>query len=171
MSLVTADLNERQSAFVDAILSGRAPSDAAADAGYSTIPTAVYQLLRSPTVLGAIHAGVQRKLQHEAALSLGVLVKIRDDKDAPARVRADIGVKLMTMAGHAPQRKSGHDDKPLSQMTQSEMIEFIERNQASVEAAERELAARAKDITPHAGVTVSVPTPGAATAKPLNYLD
>lgn len=173
MSLIPAfDLNERQSAFVEAILKGRAPGDAAADAGYSTIPTAVYQLLRSPTVLGAIHAGVQRKLQHEAAISLTVLTQIRDDVTAPARVRADIGVKILAMAGHAPRtEREGQHDKPLSQMTQAEMIAFIDRNQAQVEAAERELATRAKDITPPAGVQASVPKAKVVAAKPLDYLD
>jgi hypothetical protein len=165
-------LNERQAAFAEHVIKGCKPSEAARLAGYSHFVQSSTNLLNSPAVLAAIHAGVQRALQAEAAPSLAVLKKIRDDDTAPARVRADIGAKLLAMAGHAPQRnKDGKDDKPISQMTQGELLEFIERNQRAIDDAEQQLANQAKDVT--GAVIVQAGVPDAATLEPsaLNYLD
>jgi hypothetical protein len=80
---------------------------------------------------------------------LAVLRKIRDDDSAPARVRADIGIKLLQMAGH--QVPSGHVTKnevPLAEMSRDQLAAFIERNRAAIDRAEAELAAQAVDVTP-----------------------
>ena len=123
-------------------------------------------------MLAALHAAVQESLQTDVPVSLQVLRKIRDDDTAPARVRADIGVKLMQLAGHvAPTHRDEKPSKALSDMTQAELLEHIERNQAAIEKAEAELMAKAKDITPGASVPDSVSKTQATPAKSLNYLD
>jgi hypothetical protein len=123
-------------------------------------------------VLAALHAAVQESLQTDVPVSLQVLRKIRDDDAAPARVRADIGVKLMQLAGHvAPTHRDDKPVKALSDMTQAELLEHIERNQAAIERAEAELMAKAKDVTPSASVSDSVSKQGTERSKPLNYLD
>jgi hypothetical protein len=128
--------------------------------------------LNSPAVLAALHAAIQESLKTDVPVSLGVLKKIRDDDAAPARVRADIGLQLMKLAGHvAPTTRDDKPQKALSDMTQAELLEHIDRNQAAIEKAEAELMAKAKDITPGDSVQHSVPKDQGAHVKPLNYLD
>lgn len=157
-------LNDRQRVFVLAVLEGSTLVDAADKAGYigNTAP------IRSPAVLAAIHAGVQHTLQSEAAASLHVLKRIRDDESAPARVRADIGVKMLQLAGHVmPRTATSGADKPLAEMTRDEMVAYIDRNQAAIDRAESELAARAKDVS----VPDSVSKSTDATPNPMTFLD
>lgn len=172
MSIVaTADLSDRQAAFVESLLEGCTPQVAQTVARYES-PAAYVYLLKTPAVLHAVQVGVQRLLQIDAPVNLRILRKIRDDDAAPARVRADIGLQLMKLAGHvAPTHRDDKPQKALSDMTQAELLEHIDRNQAAIEKAEAELMAKAKDITPGDSVGHSVPTGGAAAPKPLNYLD
>lgn len=163
-------LSEKQTAFVVA-LRHMSPDDAAKSAGYDGRNAHTY-LLSVPAVLQAVHADVQRNLQADAPVNLRVLRKIRDDDAAPARVRADIGIKMLHLAGHvAPTTRDDKPQKALSDMTQAELLEHIERNQAAIEKAEAELMAKAKDITPSDSVQHSVPKDQGTQAKPLNYLD
>lgn len=92
-----------------------------------------------------------------------VLKTLRDDKNTPARTRADIGLKLMAMAGHGVTERKADDSKQLSEMSSSELLAFVERNQAEIDRLEAELAARAKEV--------SAPIAHQLVAKPLNYLE
>lgn len=160
-------LNDRQRLFVEAIVSGCPVDVATLKAGYEN-ELSGYQILRSPHVLAAVHHGVQRLLQAEAPVSLNVLRKIRDDDKAPARVRADVGIKMMQLAGHVvPSTSTSAADKPLAEMTRDEMVAYIDRNQAAIDRAESELAARAKDVS----VPDSVPKSTEAAANTLTFLD
>lgn len=171
-AIAKIDLNERQSAFVTYVTEGFLPTVAAEKAGYASPSQSAMTLQNSPAVRAAIFQGIQKALAADAAVSLRVLRKIRDDDQAPARVRADIGLKLMQLAGHvAPTTQEGKAQKALSDMTRDEMIAFIESNQAAIERAEQELMSRAKDVSPGASVTDSVPEQGAAAPSALNYLD
>lgn len=119
-----------------------------------------------------MHAGIQTQIQADAAVNLKVLHDIRDDKNAPARVRADIGVKLLGLAGHIqPRGKNDGPQKAISEMSQAELLSYIDENQAAIDKAEAELMAKAKDVSPGAGVTADVPKQGAQDAKGLDYLD
>jgi hypothetical protein len=121
-----------------------------------------------PHVLAAVHAGVQRALQADAPVNLKILRDLRDDAAVPPRVRADIGLQLMKMAGHVvPTTAPDKQDKPLADMTREEMLAYIDRNQAEIDRAEQELAARAKDVS------AQVMTQNATLddAKPLGFLD
>lgn len=147
------------------------PSDAARAAGYEGKVAHVY-LLSLPAVLQAIHADVQRNLQGDVWANIRVLRKLRDDVRVSAKVRADVALKLMNLAGHiVPTHKDDKPQKALSDMTQAELLEHIERNQAAIEKAETELMAKARDITPAGNVHDSVPTQPVVDAKPVNYLD
>lgn len=122
--------------------------------------------------MAALHGGVERAIKADAAINLRVLHEIRDNKDAPARVRADIGVKLLSLAGHiAPRTRDNGPEKAISEMTQAELLEYIDRNQTAIDKAEAELMSKAKDVSPGVGVTVDVPTQGAKPAKLMDYLD
>lgn len=173
MSIVAVNnLSEMQAAFVLHVLDGNSATVAAKLAGYSNYSQSGTNLLNSPAVMAALHAGVQRAIEQDAAVNLDVLRKIRDNDAAPARVRADIGIKLLSLAGHiAPRTKEDGPQKAISEMTQAELLAYIDRNQAAIERAESELMAKARDITPAAGVSDSVPKRSDAQAKATDYLD
>ncbi len=165
-------LSERRADFVQHIVKGSKPVDAARNAGYADPDRDGHRLLHSPEVLAAIHAGVQELLVQNAPASLKVLIGIQSDEKAPARVRADIGVKLMQMAGHVtPSGKDGKPVKPISEMTQGELLEHIRTNEEAIQRAELELAGKAKDITPARVVPGNEPKVGQGAAKGVNYLD
>lgn len=166
------DLPAMQAEFVTHVLAGEKKETAAQKAGYADYVRVSTKLMQSPAVAAAIFAGVQQQIQADAAINLKVLHDIRDNKDAPARVRADIGVKLLSLAGHiAPRTRDSGPEKAISEMSQSELLEYIDRNQAAIDKAEAELMSMAKDVSPSAGVTSDVPKQGAKQAKPLDYLD
>lgn len=167
-ALTTLDLNERQAAFVTYVTEGFLPTVAAEKAGYKSPGQSAITLQNSPAIRAAIFQGVQRALQADAAASLRVLRKIREDDAAPARVRADVSLQLMKLAGHTvPTTQEGKAQKALSDMTRDEMVAFIEQNQAAIDRAEQELMSRAKDIS----APDSVPIEQGMTANPTEYLD
>lgn len=124
-----------------------------------------YQLARQPHIASAIHLEIQRLLAlNDAPLARRVLLKILADDAAPPRTRADIGIKLLSMAGHGVRDGDKREhDKPLSDMSPDELRQLIDRNQSEIERIERDLAARAKDV--------SAPMPETIDAKPLSYMD
>lgn len=164
-------LDDRQREFVRGIVrDGYSPGEAATRAGFAGEGSKVaYELMLVPSIRSAIHLGVQRAIQDDAVISLRVLRDLQKDTATPARVRADIGIKMLALAGHvAPTTRSdGSPEKALSDMSPDELHAYIGRNQKEIERLESELAARAKDVSaPH-----SAPSPHTIDAKPLNYLD
>lgn len=169
MAALLANLKDtRQARFVQELARGRKPDDAALASGYRD-SDACYRLLRLPHIMEAVHQEVQRLLvSEEAPASLAVLRMLREDTATPPRVRADIGLQLMKMAGHvAPSHQADKPAKQFSEMTQAELLDYIDRNQAEIERSEAELAARAKDVSAPNG---PVEAPNADT-KSLQFLD
>lgn len=163
VELASIELSDQEAAFVRALsIEGRAPDDAALAAGFSDGAVG-WQLLRRRRVAAAVHAEVQRLLTIDAPVSLKVLRKLRDDEATPARTRADIGLKLLQMAGHGQDSAGSKPDKPLNEMSSSELLEYLKRNQDEINRLETELASRARDVTPQ---TAAQPAP-----KPLTFLD
>lgn len=160
-------LTDKQAAFAEHVAAGGLPADALRVAGYGKSVAASY-LMRLPAVRAAVHDAIQRAIEAEAPASLAVLREIRNDKKAPAKVRADISMRLLGLAGHVlPTKREEKAQKPLAEMTREEMLSFIELNQAAIDKAEAELAARATDVTVPAGA----PKQATALVKPLDYLD
>jgi phage terminase small subunit len=156
-------MSPRQAEFVRAITEGLSVGEAERRAGYSE--RSGWAALRNPLVARAIHEAIQTELVSVAApAAFHVAKTIMMDPAASPRVRADIAFKFMDRAGHiAPTSKQKAPDKALSEMSQAELLAFIERNQAEIDKAEAELAGQAIDVSPqHAA-------PG--EAKPLNFLD
>ena len=168
--LATKDLSDRQATFVAAIIEGLSATAAAERAGYAGPHHVVgWRLLRMPQVAAAVHGEIQRQLTTEdAPASLRVLRRIRDDETAPVRVRADIGLKLLQLAGHvAPSDRNEAPGKQLQEMSAEELLAYIDRNQAEIDRLEAELMSRAKDVS----APVSDPIEQVVDAKTLNYLD
>lgn len=165
-------LTPMQVAFVAFTVEGFPPKEAAKRAGYADYVQSSTNLLNSPAVAAAIHKSVQVALQGDAPINLAVLRKIRDDDAAPARTRADISIKLLALAGFVqPSKSDGKAQKPISEMTQAELIDYVEANRAIVDRAEAELASKAKDVTPGDSVPRSVPEEQGAASNALSYLD
>lgn len=156
-----AVLEEQERAFVREVARGATPAEACRLAGYDE--RQAWDVFRRPRVLVAVHQAVAQALQADAPLSLKVLKTLRDDTSTPARTRADIGLKLLAMAGHGQQSATSDDSKPLSDMAPAELLAFIDRNQAEIDRLEAELAARAKDV--------SAPIKQHDAAKPQSFLD
>lgn len=138
-------LTESQAEFVCRVADGTSISALQRDLGFSN----AYKWLRRPAVLAAIREETQRRLvaDHGPA-ALGVLRKLLDDEQTPVRTRAEIGVRLASMAGYAA-REGGKDQysKPLSEMTPDEMRALIDANQAEIDKLEAELASQAKQVS------------------------
>lgn len=166
-NIAVAELNERQKLFVEAILAGARPIDAQKVAGYQG-PSAYLLQLKNPAVMFALQYGVNQMLAGDAGPNLRVLRKIRDDEKAPARVRADIALKLLALAGYvAPTTLDDAPPKALSDMSQDELVDYINRNQEAIDRSERELMARAKDVS----VTNSVAATQTTGPKPQSFLE
>ncbi len=161
-------LNDRQKGFVVAYCRNGHIGKAALEAGYAHVEDG-YRLIRAPHVIAAIHHEVQRRLVAEAApSSLQTLVDLKNDPATPPRVRADIGIQLMKMAGHvAPTTRDNAPGKQIHEMTREEMIAYIDRNQAEIDAAVNRLSELATPVS----AQHSAPKPMQVDANPLSYLD
>ena len=157
----TRNLTEAEAAFVRAIAAGESPASACRIAGFAEEDA--WKVTRRPQIAAAIHQEVSRAIVADAPISLKVLKEIRNDKGAPARTRADIGLKLLAMAGHGQEKTRSDDAKPFSAMSAAELIAFVDRNQKEIARLEDELAARAKDVTNQ--------VVHQSAGKPLKYLD
>jgi hypothetical protein len=164
----SALLNDQQKRFVFLVSKRGLSFDAAAlEAGYSE--QYGYELRKNPAIAAALHESIQLDLQTDLApLAYRVAKTLLGDEDVSARVRADLSMKVLDRAGHiTPSRKENAPQKALSEMTQSELLAFIERNQAEIDKAEGELASQAKDVSAPAIAPVSP----VLDAKTLEYLD
>jgi len=147
-------LNERQAAFVKLVISGVDPGLAYAQCGYSGTPLECAQnaatLMRHPAVLPAIHNELGKQLAVDAIIARRVAVKILQDErvndaGAPlvsAKVKADLAVKMLRLAGHVEPRAAVADNGPVK--TLSEMS--TEELRARAAQLEDEIASRAKPI-------------------------
>jgi hypothetical protein len=163
----SAGLSDQQAELIrNLVVLGLPPELAGERSGYH--PKSVYRTLRIPAVAAAVAEGIQFELHTASAGALHVAkVLMHDDKVSP-RVRADIAFKILDRAGHVvPSNKGKPPEKALSEMSQAELLAFIERNQAEIDKAEGELAAAAKDVS----APLNAPKQQAFDAKPLNYLD
>lgn len=168
MRELAVQLTDQQADFVRFIVSGgRSPEEAGSLCGYH--PKSVYRVLKMPAVAHAIHEAIAHDIIAVGAPAAYRVAKhLMLDPNVSARVRADISFKILDRAGYiVPSNRQRAPDKALSEMTQAELLAFIERNQAEIDKAEGELAAAAKDVS----APVSAPKAQAIDAKSLNYLD
>lgn len=161
-------LTDQQRLLVHLIVhDGKGTQEAGALAGYKS--QSVYSAIKRPAVAAAISEAIQLDLAVVGApMAYRVAKSLLADEMVSARVRADLSMKILDRAGHVvPTTRQKAADKPLSEMSQAELLAFIDRNQAAIDKAEGELAAAAKDVSAPA----IAPTHQALDAKPLNYLD
>ena len=141
-----SDLNEKQANFVRLVAAGLDPKLAYAQCGYETEPLYAHQnalrLLRHPAVAAALHVEIGRHLATDAALARRVAVQILQDETVSAKVRSDLAVKMLRLAGHVEPRAAVADNGPVK--TLSEMS--TEELRARAAQLEDEIASRARPI-------------------------
>jgi len=132
-----AQLSEQQREFAIAyVANGGNGTAAAVAAGYSehSARSAAYKLTRLPQVETAIRAEQRRVLGGRLAnKALAVLEAILSDENAPFGARVDAAKTLLDRGGVvAPKPGDEKDlaDKPISRMTEGELIELIQRLEA-----------------------------------------
>jgi len=139
-------LNERQTNFVGLVVAGLDPTQAYLQVGYETsreyAQSNAIRLLRQPNVAAAVHAEVGRQLAADAVLARRVLVEILQDPNASQKVKADLGVKMLRLAGHVEPRAAIADHGPVK--TLSEMS--TEELRARAAQLEDEIASRARPV-------------------------
>jgi len=131
----TISLNDRQTTFVQVILSGTADSavEAARLAGYANPSSDGYRLLQVPTIQAAIEQELRRRLAGELApLAFRFLEAVLRDKEAKfgERVRLDAAKLLIDRAGYVPPRQSestAGEAKEPEQMTTQELHDLVIR--------------------------------------------
>lgn len=161
---VSSGLTDQQKLLVHLIVyDGKGTQEAGILAGYKS--GSVYSALKRPAVAAAISEAIQLDLAAVAApMAYRVAKSLLGDKGVSPRVRADLSLKILDRAGHiVPTRKDSGPQKALSEMSQAELLAFIDTNQAAIDRAEAELAGQAVDITPQHDAPLD--------AKPLNYMD
>lgn len=140
------NLTERQSAFLKLVVSGVDPGPAYLMAGYmgnaQEAASNGATLLRNPAILAALHIEVGRQLASDALVARRVAVKILQDDSVAAKVRADLAVKMLRLAGHVEPRAAIADNGPVK--TLSEMSTEELRSRAA--QLEDEIAARARPV-------------------------
>jgi len=139
-------LNDRQQDFIRLVASGLDPKLAYAQVGYEGTGLAcqanALRLLRQPNVAAALHSEIARHLATDAALARRVAVEILQDETVSAKVRSDLAVKMLRLAGHVEPRAAVADNGPVK--TLSEMS--TEELRARAAQLEDEIASRARPI-------------------------
>jgi phage terminase small subunit len=163
MARELAKLDDRQRAFVLAYVRNGGDAKAAAlDAGYSQAhaQNAESYVTREPAILAAIQVEIARAIAASGAKAQKILDATLDKADATGsdKIKADIALKLLGLAGHvAPRAHAPADqaDKSLHEMT-------VEELKAQRDRLEGEIAGRAKAIN-----APSDPRPNADAAEML----
>lgn len=155
-------LTDRQRVFVEAIIEGKNPTQAARRAGYSPeyATQTGYHLLRSPLVSAEIRhrhrATIENDLVPAALATLGSIIR---DKDQPSGVRVKASQVALQAGGYLGALKKDEaantNNKPLSEMTVDELAQAAKEQRerlngalTAVEELQKELAAPVIDIVP-----------------------
>jgi phage terminase small subunit len=163
MARELAKLDDRQRAFVRAYVNGGGNAEAAAlEAGYESSSARIAEsvVTREPAILAAIQVELGRAIARDAIKARQVLseVQSKDQATGSDKIKADIALKLLGLAGHvAPRAHAPADqaDKSLHEMTVEELKQQRDR-------LEGEIAGRAKAIN-----APSDPRPNADAAEML----
>ena len=135
-------LTEMQAAFVQHLVNGASSaSDAARRAGYSGdgVRQVASQLMRKDHVQAAIRQEQFLKLNGDLAnIALETLRSVMQDESAPAGARVTASVAVLERAGFSAQSgREVHQTKPVNEMTNAELSEFIASSRRFIEQHER----------------------------------
>ena len=139
-------LSLQEQLFVERALETGDTELAYAQSGFATASpqwrSSAATLARKPAVVAALHTLLARQLALDAASARRVALKLMNDEAVTPKVRADLAIKIMRMAGHIEPKQEQRDnvsDKSLAELSMQEL-----RDRA--EALERELSERARPV-------------------------
>lgn len=138
-------LSERQDKFVDMVVSGLNPTEAARVAQYNHPKQDAWRLLQLPKIQREIRDRSTALLDTKGAVvGVNTLIKIAENEKAPAAARVQAANSLLDRAGIGKKdsKSQGLGDKSISEMGLAELDAFI---RAGSEALARERAK--KDAT------------------------
>lgn len=157
-----ANLTEKQAAFVKFMVGGLAQGAAAQAAGYTSPDTEACRLVRLPHIRAALYEERQRII--ETDLANVAITTLRDlMTSGPAPVRFSATKLSLALAGHTEivNQDKGLPTKPLSEMTQAELLAAVDDARRLVAAADAVVIdAEAVDAP------ISAPTEPLALASP-----
>jgi hypothetical protein len=133
-------LTDMQEAFVHKLVTtGCTQTAAAAEAGYAQPDVSASQLVRKPHVAAAIREMRERVIGDLANVAVATLRTVMADTMAPASARVSAARTSLEAAGHLG-KGVGADagkDKPLHEMTQEQLTEFITKSNAAIASQAR----------------------------------
>lgn len=138
-------LTDKQAAFVHHLVAGAlTATEAARRAGYegTSLRHTASQLMRKEHVAAAIRQEQFLKLNGDLAnIALETLRSVMQDESAPAGARVTASVAVLERAGFSAQSgREAQQAKPVGEMSNSELAEFIRASKRVLEQHERQQA-------------------------------
>ncbi len=99
LELYGENLNDRQSAYVENVLSGMSSKEAALTAGYSDNPNTPSQLKSSPAIQRAIAAGLRKRIADDAPIAYKVIIDMVTNDKAPPSTRLTAAKYILDKSG------------------------------------------------------------------------
>lgn len=143
-------LTLKQSAFVSNLVrQGCNPTQAARQAGYSDPGVSAFDLMRTPHIQEAIRQERARYISGDLAnIATGTLRAIMMDENAPAAARVSAARTALELAGELGQgRRDTDEDRPLSEMSASDLEQLIGKWQAERNALANTIDEQDIDLT------------------------
>lgn len=144
---VVSELPPNWAVWVDAVVTGTDPVEAARSVGWREPKTTAGILLRHPTVRKALVTAAQVKLEWRGTqLALEVVEEIMTDRDPKAKaVRAKMAIALLDRIKPTADQKPG-TEKPIGEMTVDELRQYVAEQRGSAPRPPQ-----MRDVTPGRG--------------------
>lgn len=155
------NLTDMQREFVERVVDGNDGTTAARLAGYSSPAAQAYHLARIPHVAQEIRARIAARLNTQGAtVGLNTLIKIANDDTAPKGARVQAANSLLDRAGFVSKvldKQRDADEKPISEMSASELEGFIGKLASKLDHAAAKRGAEDAEFTESGPVTIENP--------------
>lgn len=151
------ELNDQQAIFLDLYLqngaTNEAGEDAAKKAGYAKNGKNWRNLLKSKAIGAALREHISENLKTGAVVATEYLVKTISDETAPRAARNDAAKTILNRAGIVEKKdhnKAENEDKPLNEMSVSELEAAIESMSQVIDKAKdsQAIEVEAPTVTP-----------------------
>jgi phage terminase small subunit len=174
-------LSDKQKVFVDAVLRGTHPVDAAKLAEYAQPSLEAYRLMRSPNVQKQLHERRTARFAGDlSTLALKTLVELMED--GPAQQRYQASRYVLEVAGHRADAKGvGEGEKDLGDMTPDELAHAVQAGTQALAEIAASLGGQhvvdgerrtLRDVTPALdGESISTTSPDMDDADYADLLD
>lgn len=139
----TTGLTEKQSAFVVAFVGTNGSAiESARQAGYTDAEHEHARLLKLPHVQAAIRTAFGERIQcRSAGMAMAVIDEaLKAGSDWPKHLRLDAAKFVLKAGGYEANASLPQADKPLSEMSVTELEEFVSRGHAALDAIKPAIA-------------------------------